>query len=317
MLTHIIPLGTASAIPTPNRHLPATLLSRNGRFLLFDCGEGTQHTLLRNGFKLSRLDAVFITHLHGDHVYGLPGLLSTLAFMQREEPLTVVGPKGVRKLAEASLRASNDSDTPYPLRFVEVEEDIEKQVVFEEEDFLVCCRPLVHRTPVLGFRFQEKERPGKVNAERAHELGIEGSQFGLLQDGMAVVMDNGRVVRPDDVIGPPRPGLSFVYCTDTRPCSSAIYLGHRADLLMYEATFERDLFALAGETGHSTSREAALVAAQAGARRLLLTHFSARYTDPSLLVQQAREVFPNTEAAVELKTYALEPHLRSVAVERA
>ena len=275
--------------------------------LLFDCGEGTQLRLLHAGVKRSRIAAVFITHLHGAHFYGLMGLLSTLALLKRREPITVVGPQSIRETVHHVPGLQKDW-LPFPITYVELAEDFEHQIVFETSDYYVEARPVEHRTFTAGFRFQEKPRSGRLHVDRARSLGIvDYEQFRLLKAGTPVAAPDGRTILPEEVVDPPVPGASFAYVTDTRPCPGGRLLAREADLLYHEATFGRDLAERAIETGHSTASEAAQIAKDAGAARLLLGHFSARYKDPAPLVEEARQIFKNTEAAEELKRYILRP----------
>ncbi len=300
--TEIIPLGTGAAIPAHGRHLSACALRREGRVLLFDCGEGTQFQLLRAGVKRSRIEAVFITHLHGDHLYGLPGVLTTAALLERTEPLTIAGPAGLRAILESLPGLENDW-LPFEVRYVVLEEGFEHDVVYETAAFTVEARPLEHRVFAVGFRLEERPRPGRVDAAKAEALGVAGAEIGRLVRGEAVTTAGGRTVQPEEVVGPERPGAAFAYCLDTRPCDGGRRLAEGADVLLHEATFGEEHRERAAETGHSTARQAAEVARDAGAGRLLLTHFSARYEDAAPLVAQARSVFQNTEAARELEAY--------------
>ena len=313
MKTEIVPLGTASAIPTKTRHLSAVALRRRGRLLLFDCGEGTQLQLLRAELNRARLDGIFITHFHGDHFYGLMGMLSTLGLLEREEPLTVVGPEGIEEIVSA-LPGLASGWLPYPIRYVELAEDFEHQVVLETEEYTVEARPLEHRIFCAGFRFEEKPRPGHLDAEAAEARGVtEHAHFRQLKRGEAVTLKSGVVVPPGAVVGPERPGISFAYVVDTRPCASGRRLAEGVDLLYHEATFCEDLHARAEDTGHTTAREAATLAAKAGAERLLLGHFSARYDTPEPLAREAQDAFPGAAAAEELKRYVLDPRLKEEA----
>ena len=305
MTTEIIPLGTASAIPTRERHLSATAVRREGRLLLFDCGEGTQYQLIHAELTRTKLDAIFISHFHGDHFYGLMGLLATLGLLQRPMPLTVVGPAGIEAMVRAMPGLGRDN-LPYPIHFVEVVEDVEMQTVWETDEVVVSARPVEHRVFAMGFRFEEKPRPGHLDPEKAEALGVtDYAHFRALKRGEAVTLEDGTVVQPEQVVGPEQPGVAFAYAGDTRPCPNTVALAREADLLYHEATFGDDLAERARETGHSTAREAAEVARQAGVKKLLLGHFSARYQNVAPLVAQAREVFQNTEAARELKRYVL------------
>jgi ribonuclease Z len=307
MTTDVIPLGTASALPTEERHLSSVAVERKGRVLLFDCGEGTQYRLLDADLPRVRVDAIFVTHLHGDHCYGLPGLLSTLALQQRREPLTLVVPSGARAMLEA-IPGSDPDELPFPVQITEVGEDLTHAVVYETDELTVEAHPLDHRGFTMGFRLEERTRPGRFNPERARALGVpEGPAFGRLQSGTPVTTADGTTVRPEQVLGPPRPGISIAYATDTRPCEGGRALADDVDLLYHDATFTDEHQARAETTGHSTARQAAAVARDAGAERLLLGHLSARYGNPEPLEREARSVFSSAMVAEELRRYALDP----------
>jgi ribonuclease Z len=313
MTTDVLPLGTASAVPTRHRHLSALAVERKGRVLLFDCGEGTQYRLLHADLSRARVDAIFLTHLHGDHCYGVPGLLSTLALQQRTAPVTLVGPPGVRELLVA-LPSDAPDDLPYPLHIVEGTAAQWERPVYATDELTVSARPLEHRGPTMGFRLEERARPGRFQPAAARALGVpEGPAFGRLQEGEKVTLDDGTTVRPEQVLGPSRPGIAFAYVTDTRPCDGGRLLAEGADLLYHDATFADDLQDRAVETRHSTAREAATVARDAGAKRLLLGHLSARYDDPTPLAAEAQSVFPRSEVADELRRYVLDPRTKEAA----
>jgi ribonuclease Z len=307
MTTDIIPLGTASAMPVGHRHLSALAVERKGRILLFDCGEGTQYRLMHADLSRARIDAIFVTHLHGDHCYGLPGLLSTMALQQRRDPVTMVVPDGARAMLEATPGAT-PSDLPFPVHIREIGTDLTTALVYETEELTVTARPLAHRRFAMGFRLEERTRPGRFDPEQARALGVpEGPAFARLQDGESVTANDGTTVHPEQVMGPPRPGLAVAYVTDTRPCDGGRALAEDADLLYHDSTFTDELHDRAVETGHSTAREAAEVARDAGARRLLLGHISARYDDAAPLAAEAQAVFPRSEVAEELRRYELDP----------
>ena len=302
--TTIIPLGTASAIPTRERHPSATALVRKGRVLLFDCGEGTQMRFIQAGLKITRIDAVFITHFHGDHYFGLFGLISTLLMIGREDPICIVGPTGIAE-AVGAMPGINLDRSAMHVAFIELHEALDHRVVYETDEVFVEARPIDHRAFAVGFRFQEKEKPGRLDVERARQLGVtDYRQYRDLKAGRSVEVD-GRTVTPEMVVGPERPGRSFAYVTDTRPSENGRILSRKADLVYHEATFTDKHAEKAFRTGHSTAREAAEVARRAQARKLLIGHFSARHTDPSDLLAEAREVFKNTDVAEELKRYSL------------
>jgi ribonuclease Z len=307
MTTDIIPLGTASAVPTAERHLSALAVERKGRILLFDCGEGTQYRLLHADLNRARIDAIFVTHLHGDHCYGLPGLLSTLSLQQRTEPVTLVLPPGGRAMLDA-IPGAAPADLSFPVRVTETGQGRAGDTVYETDEFTVTARPLAHRAFAMGFRLEERPRPGRFHPDRARDLGVpEGPAFARLQDGESVTLDDGTTVRPEQVLGPTRPGVALAYVTDTRPCDGGRALAEGVDLLYHDATFTEALHARAVETGHSTAREAATVARDAEVDRLLLGHISARYDDPTPLEKEARTVFSGAEVAEELRRYVLDP----------
>ena len=298
----VIPLGVGSALPTKTRHLAGTVVRREGRSVLFDCGEGSQLQLVRGNLTRGRLDAVFVTHLHGDHLFGLPGLLTTLALLEREEPLTVVGPPGLPAVM-AAIPGFGERG-PYRIDYVELDEGFDHAVVYEDEHVTVEARPIEHRVFCAGYRYQERDRPGSIDGDAARAAGVtEGWQYDALKRGETVALEGGAELAPDGLVGPPKPGAAFAYVLDTVPCDGGRALARNADLVMHEATFTDEHAERAAQVGHSTARQAAEVARDAGAGRLLLTHFSARYSDPAPLVAEAREVFPATDAAEELERY--------------
>jgi ribonuclease Z len=311
----VIPLGTSSGKPTLSRNVSALAVVREGEWLLFDCGEGTQTQIARAGLSPNRLSAIFITHFHGDHFNGLSGLLSTMGMDKRERPLTLVGPRGLREYLDTLARLKI-LYVNYPMEVKELSPADFKQngrpgrskslsdellTVYERAAYFVSACLLNHRIFDTGYRVQEHPRPGRFNLERANELGIPaGPLYGKLQSGEAITLEDGRVINPDDVLGPQRAGKIVAYCTDTRPCDGSVSLARNADLVIHEATYTRDLVEEADEFGHSTAAQAASIARQADARRLLITHFSSRYPDATPLLEEAREVFPDTVMARDL-----------------
>ena len=303
----VVPLGVSSATPTANRHLPAVALWRDGRIFLFDCGENAQMQMLKIGMKRSKIDYIFITHLDGDHFFGLPGLISTLHIQRREKELTLVGPVGIREYVDFHLKFTN-IDLTFDIHYIELEEGFDGGVVIEEEEFQVSAKPLVHNIFCLGYRFQEKDKAGKVDATRATELGItEDQQFKELKAGQDVTLDDGSVITAADIVGPVREGKSFVYITDTRICPNSVELAKKATFLLHEATFGSALNDKAVETMHSTAEEAAMVAKEAEVERLILTHYSARYTNEYVLYKEAKMHFENIWIANELRPVMTDP----------
>jgi ribonuclease Z len=274
--------GTAGSVPTPRRGLPATLLRAGGDRLLFDCGEGTQQQLLRS-IGLPDVDAVFITHFHLDHWLGLVGMLKTFDLRARERSLAVYGPPGLRALI-GQMRFVIGR-TGYPLELIELEPH--QEIRFD--GYIVSPFAVKHRIEAYGYAFVEDDRPGRFDVEEARRLGVtEGPDFGRLQRGETV-----GGVRPDQVVGEPRAGRRIVLTGDTAPCQAVEVFAHGADVLVHEATFTEHERDRARETAHSTARQAAEIARDAGVRLLALTHLSTRYF-PREIREEARAVFPNT-----------------------
>jgi ribonuclease Z len=274
--------GTAGSVPTARRGLPALLLRAGGERILFDCGEGTQQQLLRS-VGLPELDAIFITHFHLDHWLGLLGMVKTFDLRAREKPLTIYGPPGIGQLLHG-LRPIIGR-TAYPLAIV----DLEPHEEIRHESLLVSAFPVKHRVEAYGYAIVEDDRPGRFDVEAARALGVpDGPDFGRLQRGETV---NG--VRPEQVMGSTRSGRRIVISGDTAPCQAVEVFAHGADVLVHEATFMEDERARARETFHSTARQAAEIARDAGVRLLALTHLSTRYF-PRDIRDEARTVFPNT-----------------------
>ena len=275
-------LGTAGSAPTARRGLPATLVMRGGDRLLFDCGEGTQRQLVRS-VGLIELQDVFITHFHADHVLGLPGMLKTFSLHGRDRPLTVHGPPGLERLL--AVLAPVIGRTTFEVRIVEIQANDE----LERDGYRIAAFEVDHRVPAHGYALVEDERPGHLDPERAGELGVtDGPDLGRLQRGETV----GRV-RPEHVLGPTRRGRKVVLAGDTAPSEMTKAVAHGADLLVHEATFLADEAERADETGHSTARGAAELAAEAEVGLLALTHLSPRYSGGEIR-DEARAVFERT-----------------------
>ncbi len=302
-----MPLGVGSATPTADRHLASVALWREGRVFLFDCGENAQMRLLQAGMKRSKIDFVLISHLDGDHFFGLPGLLSTMQLQRREKPLHVIAPEGIKTFIDASMKAS-EIELCFNIHYTEIPLGTEHMVVVDESDFFIEVRNLKHNKYCVGFRFQEKDKPGKVNAELATSMGIsEDEHFKALKAGNDVKLADGTVVKATDVVGAPIKGNVFAYVTDTEFCENCIRLAENATILYHEATFGQTLKDKATETGHCTAQEAAIVAKTANAERLVIGHFSARYTNPFVLLKEAKQVFEETWIATELRPIMTDP----------
>jgi len=287
-------LGTSGAIPTTERNPSAIAVNREGDRLLFDCGEGTQRQMMRYGTGFD-LDHVFLTHLHGDHVFGLPGLVQTFDFNERERPLTVHTPAGTVDRVEQLLDAAGDPPS-YPLEVRGVTDD---EVVLDRAAYEVRAFAVDHRTRAVGYVLDEDDRKGRFDRETAEEdLGIPpGPKYSKLHAGQAIEHE-GETIQPEAVVGPPRPGRRVVYTGDTRPTERTVEVARNADLLIHDGTFGEDHRERARETAHSTVREAAEVAAEAGVARLALTHISTRYSGRAEMLEgQARAVFEGAEVA--------------------
>jgi len=286
-------LGTAAACPTVERNVASIALQREGETMLFDCGEGTQRQMMRYGVGFTFRE-IFLTHYHADHILGVIGLVRTLGLMDRQEPITIHGPRPADRIVGGLLTVGVERNR-FPIEIVEVGPGTR----LERDDYTISVFPTDHRPDTVGYALVEHTRLGRFNPARARELGVpEGPLWGRLHRGETVELPDGRKVGPEDLVGPARPGRTVVYAGDTRPFPAVVEAARGADLLIHEATFGDDEQERAAETGHSTARQAADVARQAGVRRLLLTHISARYSrDAPELLAEATAVFPETTVA--------------------
>jgi ribonuclease Z len=284
-------LGTSASRPTVERNVASLAIVREGETLLFDCGEGTQRQMMRYGVSFGLAD-IFFTHFHADHVIGVIGLMRTMSLQGRTDPLRLWGPRGAQRTLKRAEEFGMDRLT-FPIEIIEVEPGER----IARKDHAIVAFPVDHRgARALGYALVEEDRKGRFNPDLARELGIpEGPLWGEIHRGRAVTLDDGRVIEPSVLVGSPRPGRKVVVTGDTRPCAGTIEAARGADLLVHEATFGDEEAARAVETGHSTAREAASVARDAGVRTLVLVHFSARYSrDASELGKEARECFERT-----------------------
>ncbi len=288
-------LGTGGTLPTINRNPSAIMINREGEQTLFDCGEGTQQQMMRakTGMKLV---SIFITHFHADHFLGIPGLIQTMSFNGRTEPLDIYGPSWTKQMVRLLVELGY-----YRLGFSINAHELEGGAVIDREDYIIRAVATDHGIPSLGYVLEEKKRTGRFNREKAIELGIPvGPLFSKLQKGQPVTI-NGRMILPSEVVGEQRPGRKLVYSGDTRPCESIEKESTGADLLIHDGTLADELGTWAVETKHSTSGEAALLAKKAKVKRLILTHISTRYsenTEP--LFHDAKKVFRNVGLAEDL-----------------
>lgn len=290
----VIFLGTAGSIPTAKRNLPAILIWRKGEQLLFDCGEGVQRqmTMAKGGFH--KKTKIFVTHMHGDHILGLPGLLQTMSLLGRERRVDLFGPPGLKDFLECI------KDTvQFVLTFsVEIHEIKKAGVICDEEEYVVRAISSNHIVPGLAYAFVEKPRPGKFYPEKAEALGVQkGPSWSRLQQGKDVELQDGRIVRSKDVMGLSRLGRKIVYTGDTRPFNDLVMYAADADLLIHDCTLDDELSERADEDGHSTPSQAAEIAKRANVKQLILTHISARYYEANTLLEQAQKTFEKTMVA--------------------
>lgn len=292
-------LGTSAGVPTRQRNVTAMLLDlqhpTHAGLWLFDCGEGTQHQLLETAYHPGKLDKIFITHLHGDHLFGLPGLLCSRSMAGNVRPLTLYGPAGIREFVDTTLRLSG-SWTDYPLEIVETGEGI----VLDDGLYRVTAQPLNHPVECYGYRIEEQDKPGALDAAALVAEGIvPGPLFQRLKRGETVTLEDGRVVNGQDYLSAPQPGKKLAIFGDTAPCPAAHLLAESVDLLVHEATLETAMEEKANSRGHSSTRQAAQLARQAGVKKLMVTHVSSRYDAQGCqaLLAECREYFANTELA--------------------
>ena len=308
-------LGTSSGVPTRSRNVSAVALRlpQRAELWLFDCGEATQHQFLRSELRVSQLRRIFITHMHGDHVFGLPGLLASLGLAGSCTGIDLYGPDPLRDYLEGVLRTSS-TRISYPLRTHRVQAAASSgALLLDDDDLTVRCTPLNHRVPAFAYRVDQKPRTGHFDVERAKALGIApGPIYAELKAGHSVTLDDGRIINGASLCGPDRPGASVVYCTDTVFCEAAVKLAAGADLLIHEATFSHAEAALAYQRQHSTSTMAAQTALEAGVKQLVLTHLSPRYMPgnamtPDDLLAEARAIFANTLVAKDFLSLDITP----------
>ncbi len=308
-------LGTSSGVPTRGRNVSAVALRlpQRAELWLFDCGEGTQHQFLRSELRVSQLRRIFVTHMHGDHVFGLPGLLASLGLAGTCSGIDLYGPDPLRDYLEGVLRTSS-TRIGYPLRSHRVKDAASSgALLLDDDDITVRCTKLIHRVPAYAYRVDQKPRAGRFDVEQARALGIPpGPIYAELKAGREVVLDDGRIINGANLCGPERPGCSVVYCTDTVFSEAAVELAQGADLLIHESTFAHAEAEMAFARQHSTSTMAAQTALAAGVKQLMLTHLSPRYVPgnpvtPDDLLNEARAIFPNTELAKDFLSVEIAP----------
>lgn len=294
-------LGNGSAVPTAWQNPTAQMLRYNQHRFLIDCGEGTQMQMIKYQVSYKNLSHIFISHLHGDHYFGLIGLISTLHLYGRENPLHIYGPEQLEQVIQMQLKVS-DTKLKFPLLFHSLPE---AGIIYEDKGLEITCFPLNHRIPTWGFLFREKlkERNLRKDFVARYEPGVE--QMHRIKQGADFVLPDGTVLRNTDITHDPPAPRSYAYCSDTAYDESLVKYVRKVDLLYHEATFDDDMADKAAEKYHSTARQAAQLAAKAGVGKLLLGHYSARFSVPDHLLQEAREVFPRTVLSRQGETYQL------------
>ncbi|WP_407432390.1 ribonuclease Z [Methanobrevibacter sp.] len=287
-------LGTSSAVHSNTRSHPSIVLKAFGETILFDCGEGTQRQLIYARISPMKISKIFITHYHGDHILGIPGLLQSMSFRGRETKLTIYGPKGLDNLRDA-ISSLGFPNFDFPLEWIEVDSG----TIIENEEYIIKAQRVRHNTLTLAYSVEELKKP-RFLRQKAIDLGVPvGPDFGKLHNGIAVEV-NGEIIKPEQVLGPPRKGRKITYSGDTIPCEEMIEFAKESDLLIHESTYKTEDKDKADLHAHSTSKDAAEIALYSNSKKLILTHISTRYTDVSDLLSQAREIFENTELAEDL-----------------
>jgi ribonuclease Z len=294
MSLRVMFLGTSGSVPTLKRSLPSVVVQCPREQWMFDCGENVQRQMMAAKVSFHRKMKIFITHLHGDHVLGLPGLLQTMALMERKEPVQIYGPVGIKDFLVCTKETLNFG-LNYP---VEINQIIADGVVCDEEEYSIETIKSNHAVESYAFAFVEKPRPGKFYPKKAQALGIPaGELWSRLQRGEEITLADGKLVKPSYVMGPMRAGRKIVYTGDTKPFEAFAKFAEGADLVIHDCTFDDSLIEKAAVDGHSTPSQAAGQAKSAGAKRLVLSHISARYPNAGLLLEQAKIVFPDTVLA--------------------
>lgn len=295
-MLRIIFLGTGGSLPTRDRNPSAVMVNREGELILFDCGEGTQQQMMRAKTGMMSLSSIFVSHFHADHFLGIPGLIQTMSFMGRKDPLLIYGPDGTSEFTEL-FKALGYFNLKYEVRGIQ----LKPGDVVEREEYVIRALKTEHSIPSLGYALIENSRPGRFNRERAIELGIPpGPLFAKLQKGNPIEV-NGKLIKPEDVMGALRPGRTIVYSGDTRPCEPILKASKGADLLIHDGSFADEMAGWAEESKHSTAGEVAVLAKEAEVRKLILTHISSRYTDDAEpLLTDSTKIFENVIIAEDL-----------------
>ena len=290
MQLRIIFLGTGGSWPTIKRNVASVAIKRGKEIILFDCGEGTQKQFQKSKLSYMQVKKIFITHFHGDHFLGLPGLIQTMQLNDRSIPLNIYGPKGMKKLVNKLLSLGH-----FRSNFKIISNEISDGDSIEFDEYFIKVLKVDHGVPTLAYCLEEKDRPGKFNKPLALKLGIpEGPLFNKIQYGETIILENGKKIYPEDILGPSRKGRKIVISGDTRPCENMEGFSKNADILIHDSTFDSELENIAREYGHSTSSQSAKIASKAKVEKLFLTHISPRYLDHKIIEKEARNFFKNS-----------------------
>lgn len=293
-------LGTGGSYPTPERNVACIALKYESDILLFDCGEGSQRQLMRSSISFMQVDRIFISHFHGDHFLGIPGLIQSMNMNDRKEPLEIYGPEGTVSFVK-DLISSGYFRPGFPLHVSELKPGAR----LDFDDYFIKAIDSDHDVPSLGYSFEERDKKGRFDRQKAIDLGVPvGPLFSKLHEGQSVEVD-GEEIRPEQVVGPPRRGKKIVYTGDTRPNQNVIEAAERADVLIHDSTLDSSMSDRAFERGHTSTDMAASIAEKATVGDLFLVHISPRYTDPKKLENQAKEIFENSYVPDDFFEYEL------------
>lgn len=308
MSTYLTILGFNSAIPTIHSSPTSQLLEMEERHFLIDCGEGTQVQLRKAKARFSKINHIFISHLHGDHCFGLPGLIASFRLLGRETPLHIYGPKGIKEMLETIFRIT-ETQRGFELVYHELENK-ESEKIYEDQRIEVFTIPLNHRIYCNGYLFREKPKERHLNMEEISKYPeIETCDYHNIKKGKDFALSDGYILKNEILTKEPNPSVSYAFCSDTRYLESIVPIIEHVDVLYHEATFLHDLKEMADYTGHTTALEAAKIARKANVGKLILGHFSNRYSDLSVFTNEAREIFPNTYLPKQLEPVKIEKPL--------
>ena len=296
-------LGSCSAYPTLNRFTTSQILQINGKSFLIDCGEGAQIQLRKNKIKFNSIEDILISHLHGDHFFGLPGLILTFNLLGREKPLNIYGPKGIKKIIVSLLKIGN-TWTNYKLNFTELKNP-KSEIIYDKNDISITTIPLYHGIYTNGFLFRKKTSVHKLMVDKAQSYGIDKTQFAGIKLGKDGIKTDGSIIKNIKLVEPLNPDLTYAYCGDTLFNEKIIEQTKGCNLLYHESTFLKKHENFAKKTFHSTAEQAALIAKKSNVKKLILGHFSTRYKDLDLFIKESKTIFPNVDLAIENKIFTI------------